>query len=213
VPVITSEVLGIIFTDVVRIFLSTYISSLKIICSLVSSETFAATKLVGVRRILTRETRRELFERRPVPVQLVNRCRAAGDRRLRPLTSSLHATWLPHSELIDCFVHPPLACVARACRPRCLLAAYTTVHTPSPLLRDSNQLFCRQKLFCHSVVRLLYPRRFLWPPYVIGGHYIFALWFLSSIYLLSSFFSSPNLSGHRLDLYHTSTHGVALVRI
>jgi len=32
--------------------------------------------------------------------------------------------------------------------------------------------------------------------------------------LLSSFFfSSPNLSGHRLDLYHTSTHGVALVRI
>jgi len=27
------------------------------------------------------------------------------------------------------------------------------------------------------------------------------------------FFSSPNLSGHRLDIYHTSTHGVALVRI
>jgi len=36
-----------------------------------------------------------------------------------------------------------------------------------------------------------------------------------SFYLLSSssFFSSPNLSGHRLDVYHTSTHGVALVRI
>ena len=32
----------------------------------------------------------------------------------------------------------------------------------------------------------------------------------SSIYL---FFSSPNLSGRRLDVYHTSTHGVALVRI
>ena len=30
-----------------------------------------------------------------------------------------------------------------------------------------------------------------------------------SIYL----FSSPNLSGRRLDVYHTSTHGVALVRI
>jgi len=30
----------------------------------------------------------------------------------------------------------------------------------------------------------------------------------------SSFFiSSPNLSGRRLDVYHTSTHGVALVRI
>jgi len=41
------------------------------------------------------------------------------------------------------------------------------------------------------------------------GHYIFALWFL-----LSSFFlSSPNLSGRRLDVYHTYTHGVALVRI
>ena len=33
------------------------------------------------------------------------------------------------------------------------------------------------------------------------------LWFL-----LSSFFISlPNLSGQRLDVYHTSTHGVALV--
>jgi len=37
------------------------------------------------------------------------------------------------------------------------------------------------------------------------GHYIFALWFLS--------FSLPNLSGRRVDVYHTSTHGVALVRI
>jgi len=35
-----------------------------------------------------------------------------------------------------------------------------------------------------------------------------------SFFLLSSiFFSSPNLSGHRSDVYHTSTHGVALVRI
>ena len=38
-----------------------------------------------------------------------------------------------------------------------------------------------------------------------SGHYIFALWFLS-------LFSSPNLSGRRLDVYHTSTHGVAVVR-
>ena len=66
-------------------------------------------------------------------------------------------------------------------------------------------------------------------------HYIFTLWFLSSFFffmaalcnrgplyfcpvvsfylLSSSFFSSPNLSGHRLDVYHTSTHGLALVRI
>jgi len=42
-----------------------------------------------------------------------------------------------------------------------------------------------------------------------AGHYIFALWFLSSFFL----FSSPNLSGRRLDVYHTSTHDVALVQI
>jgi len=41
------------------------------------------------------------------------------------------------------------------------------------------------------------------------GHYICALWCLLSIYP----FSSPNLSGRRVDVYHTSTHGVALVRI
>jgi len=41
-------------------------------------------------------------------------------------------------------------------------------------------------------------------------HYIFVLWFLLSSFF---FFSSPNLSGRRLDVYHNSTHGVALVRI
>jgi len=40
------------------------------------------------------------------------------------------------------------------------------------------------------------------------GHYIFVLRFLlSSIFFLSS----TNLRRHRLDVYHTSTHGVALV--
>ena len=42
-----------------------------------------------------------------------------------------------------------------------------------------------------------------------ADHYIFALLFPSSFF----FFSSPNLSGRRLDVYHTSTHGVDLVRI
>jgi len=42
------------------------------------------------------------------------------------------------------------------------------------------------------------------------GHYIFALWFLS-IFLSSFFYSSPNLSRRRLDVYRTSTHGVALL--
>jgi len=42
-----------------------------------------------------------------------------------------------------------------------------------------------------------------------ADHYIFALWFLSFFF----FFSSPNLSGRRLNAYHTSTHGVGLVQI
>jgi len=43
-----------------------------------------------------------------------------------------------------------------------------------------------------------------------ADHYIFIL-FLSSFFL--SFFSAPNLSSRRLDVYHTSAHGVALVLI
>ena len=42
-----------------------------------------------------------------------------------------------------------------------------------------------------------------------AGHYIFVL-FLSSYFFL---FSMSNISGRTLDVYHTSTHGVALVRI
>ena len=47
--------------------------------------------------------------------------------------------------------------------------------------------------------------------YRVNGVLLFmaALWFLSSFF----FFSSPNLSCRRLDVFHTSTHGVALVRI
>jgi len=43
-----------------------------------------------------------------------------------------------------------------------------------------------------------------------------ALWNKTGHYIISSsffFFSSPYLSRRRLDVYHTSTHGVALVRI
>jgi len=47
----------------------------------------------------------------------------------------------------------------------------------------------------------------------IAGHYIFALWFLLLSSILFLFFSSPNVSRHRLDVCHISTHGVALVRI
>jgi len=41
------------------------------------------------------------------------------------------------------------------------------------------------------------------------GHYIFILWFLLYIF----YFSLPILRDRRLDVYDTSTHGVALVRI
>jgi len=52
---------------------------------------------------------------------------------------------------------------------------------------------------------------FLWSPYVIGQTIIFLP---CGFYLLPFFFfSAPNLSGWRLDVYHTFTHGVALVRI
>ena len=56
---------------------------------------------------------------------------------------------------------------------------------------------------------------YLWSPYVIGQTIIFSsCFFLSFFFLLLLFFiSSPNLSGRRLDVYHTSAHGVALVRI
>jgi len=37
--------------------------------------------------------------------------------------------------------------------------------------------------------------------------------FFPSIFFFFLFFSSPNLSGRRLDVYHNLTHGVALVRI
>ena len=44
-----------------------------------------------------------------------------------------------------------------------------------------------------------------------ADHNIFMLLLLLLLLLL--FFSSPNLSGRRLDVYHTLAHGVALVRI
>jgi len=46
----------------------------------------------------------------------------------------------------------------------------------------------------------------LWPPYIIGQAIIF---FPCGFFFLSS----PNLSSWRLDVYHTYTHGVALVQI
>jgi len=60
---------------------------------------------------------------------------------------------------------------------------------------------CGQHIFCPVVSIFMVT---LWN---MADHYIFALWFL----LLS--FSAPTLSHRRLNVCHTSTHGVALVRI
>jgi len=63
-------------------------------------------------------------------------------------------------------------------------------------------------------IRKMVNGRSLWSPYVTGQTIIFLpcdFYLLSSSFFL--FFPSPNLSGRRLDVYHTSTHGVALARI
>jgi len=76
---------------------------------------------------------------------------------------------------------------------------------------------CSQCLTCFvSIISNLAPSpsqllcSLLWPPYGIGQ----AIIFLPVVSFFSFlFYSLPNLSGRRLDVYHTSTHGVALVRI
>jgi len=50
----------------------------------------------------------------------------------------------------------------------------------------------------------------LWSPYGIEQTIIFLP---CDFFLHFSFFSSPNLSRRRLDVCHTSAHGVALVQI
>jgi len=61
----------------------------------------------------------------------------------------------------------------------------------------------------HPYARLV-PCILLWLPCVADADIIFLA---CGFFLLSFFYSSRNLSGQRLDVCHTSTHGVALVRI
>ena len=64
-------------------------------------------------------------------------------------------------------------------------------------------VFPRLHCICHC----------LWPPCIADADIIFlpCSFFLSSSIFF--FYSSPNLSSRKLDVYHTSTHGVALVQI
>jgi len=52
---------------------------------------------------------------------------------------------------------------------------------------------------------------FLWQPRIAGCGHIYFYPVVSSFFFF--FISSPDLSGRTSDVYHTSTHSVALVRI
>ena len=76
----------------------------------------------------------------------------------------------------------------------------------APLTLASFSFYFTQSPFRSYFSDVHYYGRPLWNR---AGHYIFALWFPSSFFLL--LFSSCILSCRGLDVYHTSTHYVALV--
>jgi len=94
----------------------------------------------------------------------------------------------------------------------CKLLLTVNCHTVSVVTDTSTLLYSPALDLLRRVEslwkRIVFTRSFvlLWPPNR-AGHYILPLWFLPFIY-----FSSV-LSGRRLDVYHTSTHDAALVRI
>jgi len=105
----------------------------------------------------------------------------------------------------------------RRCRRRWFQSCQTSCrgcHCHCPTLTLSHELThstCHR--LCWSIVGFFCYVHFLFCTIIMAalrsrcGHYIFVLW------LLLSFLSSPNLSRRRLDVYHTSTHGVAVVQI
>jgi len=80
----------------------------------------------------------------------------------------------------------------------CMLHSVKSVYQWTGLYQREMLLLC-----CTIIAELL------WSPYGIGQTIIFLP---CGFFFLSSFFL-PNVSGRRLDVCHTSTHGVALVRI
>ena len=84
----------------------------------------------------------------------------------------------------------------------------------APTIKSSRSTWAVSPPLCRFRPHPDIHRRHLWPPCGIVQAIIFLP--CGFFYLLFPFFflfSSPNLSGRRLDVYHTSTHGVALVRI
>ena len=90
----------------------------------------------------------------------------------------------------------------------CFCFVYVVASTQVMMMSELDFSRCCQETFCMVHCRPL--------PLIMvalwnrADYYIFVLWFLLSFFF---FFSSPNLSRRRLDVCHTSTHGVALVRI
>ena len=66
------------------------------------------------------------------------------------------------------------------------------------------------QVFLYVAGSVFFQFRSLWPPCGIRQVIIFLN---CGLFLLSFFLFCPRLSGCRLDVHHTSTHGVALVRI
>ena len=99
----------------------------------------------------------------------------------------------------NCQVCSVQYCAQQLCAVQC-----THMNGPNSSLNSENG-------FCLTGPISLCLDSFLWPPYEIRQAVIF---WPCGFFLLSFFyFSSLNLSGRRLDVCHTSTHGVALVRI
>jgi len=80
----------------------------------------------------------------------------------------------------------------------CLGSAYRAKHGISVIFNTATCVLCA----CHI-------EGLLWPPCVADVDIIFLPWG----FFLSFFYSLPNLSGRRLDVYHTSMHDVVLVQI
>ena len=105
--------------------------------------------------------------------------------------------------------HYPSLCHSLSCLQACLIPLhfrlYASLRTASHPFKHYylNQIFCAEwfllfmAALCNRGAIIFLPCSF----------------FLSIFSLSSLFYSSPNLSGRRLDVYHTSTYGVALVRI
>jgi len=81
---------------------------------------------------------------------------------------------------------------------------------PGLFMLQANSVNISLKHAASVLVLDMHTGAFLWPPCVADVDIIFLP---CGFYLSSSFFSSPNLGRRWLDVYHTSTHDVALVRI